>query len=309
MEKKVQVAVPKDGRRHHFSMGVFVPETGIINVEMPLGVEFGDEFELSYAVNHQPQPCQVISVPAPYGMKPGMTFRHRVPNGKTVLVSCPPNVSENCSLLVPWSDATNAHYIVQACVAPEKPKEEPRHPPANMASRIKKAGGFAKDDIELARALSLTTLQNPGDEEDLLKKALQASLEENVPKHLVPHRIETAQMPTTTTIRNTAVTGTPPVAGDDENEDALLAMAMKQSLEEATRAASAALSIQAEDDEDDAIARIMELSRREAEEKAARMHGLYKETSSSSQAVEQNAYPRKPGQMQQNGFRDPKPVS
>lgn len=185
----VQVAVPKQANKRN--LGVFFPTLGIINVEVPPGSRFGDEFEVTLKDEEIIHANKVVKVPLPHGVKPGESFQHRAPNGKIVLVSCPPGAKTGSIIIVPWSDSTNQHFLVQAYLAPVEAKPKPdleaaianakragqhNHHGRNHQNPKTSTPGFSVDDIRLAQALSMTTLHTSFSDDKDLEAATKASL-------------------------------------------------------------------------------------------------------------------------------------
>lgn len=184
--KKVAVAVPK---KHYTNVGVLTEDAGIINVEVPPGLRFGDEFELTYAAYPTPHTFKVAQVALPRGLGPGQTFSHRAPNGKIITVMCPPKTNPGDCLLFPWSDSSNPHHLVQARVQPEETNkpynleavvEAARAAALKQKSRKAPKPGFSEDDLSLAQALSLTTLNSHpnADEDAIIRQVLRESIAE-----------------------------------------------------------------------------------------------------------------------------------
>lgn len=187
-EKKVAVAVPKKSMA--LSIGVFTEDGGIVNVEIPRGLRYGDEFELTYQPDDAPQLFKVVTVPLPRGVSPGHVFQHRAPNGKIISVICPPKAKSGDFLLIPWSDSSNPHHLVQARLDDSESSNSDNLDAAIQTARAARSAiaknakpqqkpGFSEDDIQLARALSLTTLSAPyQDEEEILRNAIRKSMQE-----------------------------------------------------------------------------------------------------------------------------------
>ena len=189
-EVAVKVAVPKaSGKRYIRTVGIYVPDRGTISVDIPHGLQFGDEFE--YLLPHHVQgfgASGVLRIPVPDAVVPGTVFKHRAPNGKNISVSCPPGVETHSGdLLVPWSNSTNEHFVIQAHLAPPDAPKPTRSTPCKPSHSVaRQIGPGSKprvdDDLLLAQALSLTTLQPASLVEDTnLKQAMEASLKEYHP--------------------------------------------------------------------------------------------------------------------------------
>jgi hypothetical protein len=277
----VKVAVPK-GKRPVRTMGVFLNELGVINVDVPYGLKFGDEFELTVdKTQHKGTFTSKVSrVPLPYGLTPGMVFKHRTPNGKNISVSCPPGITEDDVLLVPWSESTTEHFIVQAQVAPPEPKKNHNknnnktHTTAHQ-QRSTQNGRinpqyYVDDDFRLAQALSVTTLSSPNHEEEEMQRVMKASLEDAARQQQL---LLLAQFIDENLVLEHTLKLQEPSNEDLSSEDLELEKAVKASLEEST---PKHMNAGADDDDEEAILkRVTELSLNEAYKTARASAMLY----------------------------------
>src|SRR5688572_8696866 len=87
---RTTIVVPKGLRKNQRTMGVFIEGLGVFSVDIPRGLQFGDEFDYVYQ-NRTPVVSRVIRIPIPPGMTPGATFKYTTPNGRHLTFTSPPD--------------------------------------------------------------------------------------------------------------------------------------------------------------------------------------------------------------------------
>lgn len=263
MEKRVLVIVPRGGKKR--KMSLYLKDLGIYTIDIPHGLEFGDEFEVVIDQNIQLVPCQYEAVPVPVGIKPGFTFKTLMPNGKKTFCSCPPNVEEDDLLLIPWGDITE-HMLVQP--AKEKPKKRDFNP---------RSLGFDEEATMLKHALKLSknTAFVTSKEDELLQRAIQQSKEVIQPTddEILQAVLRESQMDDTLTdddvLRFALEESRKPVFTSED--DILLQHALKES----------ELAAKSTNFEDDELAQALMQSRLQAEQQSQAILSAYSNLGSS----------------------------